>query len=761
MEFLKETARTQRRHGLILILLVILQSVCVAQKPDVLLITIDTLRSDRLGCYGYNLGQTPVIDQLATEGVRFTNVVSHVPLTRPSHTSIFTGLYPFQHGVHDNVAPTLDLKIPTLAEILRKNGYQTAGFIASFVVNSQSGLNRGFDVYKDSFDPKRQPTDFALNLEKRGDDVYNEFSDWYTQRKKQPYFAWVHLYDPHFPYEPPEPYLSKFAKRPYDGEIAYTDSVVGKILKLIQPGTLLIVTSDHGESLGEHSESGHSFFIYDTTLRVPLIIHWPGNVPAGKTVSMQARLIDLFPTILDLLSIPDTYKSSGISLKTWLQNPEKADPKLYSYAETYIPFLHFGWSRLLGVRYADWKYIQAPRSELYYVANDPGEQKNLISGDPERAKSLQQWLQTSGAMQQPKQTAPSAELDPETLEKLASLGYAGIAPGPASTENLADPKDKIQDFEQFNEVIRKGIEDFQNERYQSAASQFQLLEDKKIPSFEVHYYLGRSLLRLKSYDKASTELAAAIEKLPHFLPAYRDLAEAYEGLNQPKKAEEILQASLKVSPDNPIAAQSLGWLYQRQKRYDAAVTVLQNELKAHPDDLEARYRLGAVYRDSGRTEEAIDQFRQILAKNPNDADAHNQLGMLYGGANRLPEAIQEFTTAAKLAPGDEDVRHNLKLAQSRLASPASAPSIVRFRIIQTRTDAAAQTLLRKLKAGESWDSLAKNYSIHPTATAQNPILEVASPELDPAFRNALASLKPGETSTVISTPKGFFILQKQ
>ncbi len=270
-------------------------SVLAAAEPDVVIITIDTLRADRLGCYGYEKAKTPALDALAKEGLLFRNAVSHVPLTRPSHVSLFTGLYPFEHNIHDNVAPPLDPKIPTLAEVLRMRGYATGGFVASFVVNSQSGLQRGFDHYADEFDPQKQPTQFALNLEKRGDHVYREFADWQSTVKSKPYFSWIHLYDPHFPYDPPAPYAKQFADRPYDGEIAYSDEIVSKIVKLLRPNTLLIVTSDHGESLGDHGENAHSYFIYDSTLHVPLLMRWPGHLQPGRRIKVSNKTGRPFP----------------------------------------------------------------------------------------------------------------------------------------------------------------------------------------------------------------------------------------------------------------------------------------------------------------------------------------------------------------------------------------------------------------------------------------------------------------------------------
>ncbi len=730
-----------------------------ATKPNVVLITIDTLRADRLGCYGYSKAQTPNLDRLASEGVLFTNAVSHVPLTRPSHASIFTGLYPFEHGIHDNIASPLNSKFPVLAETLKNNGYRTAAFVASFVINSQSGLQRGFDTYEDRFDPKKQPTDFALTLEKRGDEILEEFKNWKSTTTRAPYFAWLHFYDPHFPYSPPSPYSKPFAERPYDGEVAYTDELIGKTLKLFDKNTLLIVTSDHGESLGDHGENAHSYYIYDATLHVPLIFHWPNRVASKQKVTIQARSVDLFPTILDLLSIQQPSKFSGVSLKPWLNAQQPSDPSHPSYSEAFTPWLHFGWSRLIGVRQNGWKYIEAPRAELYDLSADPGELKNLYSQQKNRAGQMKQWLSKAGALDVKPIPATSPEMDPEMIEKLASLGYAGGGATPTATGNLADPKDKIDDFKLFNRLVREGVEDFQNKRYTQAASKFQTLRDKQVPSFEVHYYLGRSLLLLKSYDKSSTELALAIQKLPHFLPAYRDLADAEEGRKRPAQAEKVLLEGLKMAPGNPTLTQPLAWLYQRQKRYKDAERVLIEQLKKFPDDREGMYRLAAVYRDTQREDQALVQLQQIVKKYPQEAEAHNQIGMIYGAQNKYDQALRAFTTAAKIAPNDEHIRKNLELLKKQM--PAPAATTIRFRIIQTRTRTAAETILRKLQQGAAWEEVARDYSIHPSARSNIAVLETSTAELDPALQQPLDALKPGQVSPVIEIKSGFFLLRKE
>lgn len=761
-----------RRLGFILaiLLMAVAGRPSDASRPDVVLITIDTLRADRLGCYGYaRAGTTPNMDRLSTEGVLFSDAVSHVPLTRPSHISIFTGLYPDRHGVHDNIAPSLQPQFPTLAEVLKHNGYQTAAFVASFVVNSQSGLNRGFDVYEDEFNPEKQPTRFALNLEKRAGEVYDEFASWMRQRRAGPRFAWIHFYDPHFPYAPPPPFSSRFADRPYDGEVAYTDAVVGKVLKLLDPNTLLILVSDHGESLGDHGENAHSFFIYDSTLRVPLMFRWPGVLPVARKVSGQVRLVDLFPTVLDLLSLPPQPGISGVTLKPWLLGSSSAPPALTSYCETYTPLLHFGWSPLRGARTTEWKYIEAPRSELYDLARDPGERRNVIASGSSKQKELRDWLAKTGALHAAAAAAPAADLDPEQLEKLASLGYAGVPTRgeQQSGQRLPDPKDKLEDFKLYNRLIREGIEAYQAGRYPEAVAKFRQLESSNIPSFEVHYYLGRSLLRSKSYDKSSTELETALRILPHFLPAYRDLSEAREAGGDLKKAESALLRGLERAPGNPLLVQSLAWLYQNHGRLGEAEKLLVSELREHPGDPETRFRLASIYRDTGRPELAVEQLQEILKGNPSEPEAHNQLGMLYGGGNRLQEALAEFQEAARLAPQDEDIRRNLQLVKARIAdargaqTAAAGDQAYSFCVIETPSRQVAVVLLRKLRAGQSWDALSADYSSHPSARAQDPVLRGSASTLNPDFLQALRGLQTGQISGVVESGGHFYILQRR
>ena len=350
-------------------------SACARETPpagpptprNLVMVTIDTLRADRLGCYGNRDVATPRLDQIASGGALFEQATVHVPLTRPSHTSIFTGLLPAEHGIRDNVSPALAPDVPTLAPMLKAAGFCTGAFVSSIVLSRQSGLNRGFDEYSDRFEADGDDARFLNTIQRPGDVAMKEALTWIQSAGEARFFAWIHLYDPHDPYEPPEPYASQYAGRPYDGEVAWTDELIGRLEDGLQrlgrkDETLLVVTSDHGEGLGEHGETVHGFFVYESTLRVPLIVRGPTVTP-GRRMKGVARSVDLLPSVLDLLGVPTPagWKGSGRSLAPVLRGTASMAAPEPAYAESLLPLLHYGWSDLRALRDGRWMYIQAPR----------------------------------------------------------------------------------------------------------------------------------------------------------------------------------------------------------------------------------------------------------------------------------------------------------------------------------------------------------------------------------------------------------------
>jgi choline-sulfatase len=413
---------------------------------NVMLITLDTTRADRVGCYGYQGVQTPTIDALAAGGVRFADAVSVVPMTLPAHASILTGDYPPTHGVRDNGTYRLNPEFRTLATDLKSAGYATAAFIGAFVLDARYGLNRGFDVYDDDFTSQAAGPD-KLNPQRRGDLVVDSAVRWLDDQQKrapgQRFFTWVHLFDPHMPYDAPEPFKSRYLKEPYDGEIAFVDQQVGRVVEKVRAlgqleKTVVVLVGDHGEGLGDHGESSHSLLIYAATVNVPLIFYAPGLVPAGKVVSDRVvATIDLAPTILELLGLP-VGKCDGISLL----RPTDTDRAVY--VETLAPQLNHGWSPLFSMRRHVDKYIESPRPEYFDLRSDPREITNLWGENARQATALAERLAGVKRTLAESSSGGSAmiDLDPAARRKLESLGYIGSTSG-AAEGPLPDPKEMV------------------------------------------------------------------------------------------------------------------------------------------------------------------------------------------------------------------------------------------------------------------------------------------------------------------------------
>src|SRR2546427_3881307 len=395
-------------------------------SPNVVFITIDTLRADHLGCYGDKQIRTPNIDALAADGTRFERAYTAVPVTLPSHTVIFTGTYPTLSGVHDFAANKLSPTQATLASVLKDNGYTTGAVIGSAVLDSRFGLNHGFDFYYDHFDFNRLQESNLDEMERPGDIVADVTLDWLSKNYQKKFFLWMHLYDPHYPYRPPAPYSEEYRDRPYDGEIAFADAQVGRLIEFLKDNglyqnTVIVLSGDHGESLGEHGEKTHGFFIYNVTMHVPLIIHLPGN-PATQTVADPVSLVDLMPTVLAATGLDIPSQVQGRSLLSALRG-EKIDRDRTLYGETFLPRLHFNWSELRGAENAKYHFIDAPRPELYDLTKDPGEVRNLFPEKKAVAEEMRAKL--AGLIREDsagKQLADKTGLDPALMARLKALG---------------------------------------------------------------------------------------------------------------------------------------------------------------------------------------------------------------------------------------------------------------------------------------------------------------------------------------------------
>src|SRR5437773_3040429 len=491
-----------------------------ATPANVVFITIDTLRPDHLGCYGDKQIRTPNIDTLAADGTRFERAYTAVPVTLPSHTVIFTGTYPTLSGVHDFAANKLSPTQATLASVLKDNGYTTGAVIGSAVLDSRFGLNHGFDFYYDHFDSNRLQESNLDEMERPGNIVADVTLDWMSMNYQKKFFLWMHLYDPHYPYRPPATYSEEYRDRPYDGEIAFADAQVGRLIEFLKNkslyrNTLIVLSGDHGESLGEHGEKTHGFFIYNATLHVPLIIHLPGDMHA-RTVQNLVNLADLMPTVLAALNIRIPAQVQGQSLLP-LMFPKKEDNARSLYAETFLPRLHFNWSELRGVETENYHFIDAPKPELYDVGKDPGETKNLYADkravSEEMRARLATLIQRYGAGQE---LAQKTGLDPALMERLKSLGYAGFSGGGTevtiSDRKLPDPKDRIQTYELFSE----GMADSQHGQYAEAAQKLSTVLATEPDSIPTRYLLGLNYYRLGDFQKAIEQLSRALQLSPDY-----------------------------------------------------------------------------------------------------------------------------------------------------------------------------------------------------------------------------------------------------
>ena len=612
-----------------------------AAPQHVLIVTIDTLRADRLGCYGSTSVLTPHLDRLARDGAIAPEATVQAPITRPSHVSLFTGLYPAQHGIRDNISRALAPDVPTLAEAFKAAGFKTAGFVSSIVLSAQSGLGRGFDDFSDRVESgadSGEEINFLDILERRGDVATGEAIAWLERHAADRTFAWVHLYDPHAPYEPPEPYASKYADRPYDGEVAWSDELVGRLddalTRLnIRDRTLTVVTSDHGEALGEHGEPVHGFFLYQATTRVPLLLRGPG-IAAGTRIPVVVQSVDLFPTVLDLAGVAKpaaSHPPAGRSFAAALgQRPSRLDER-DAFAESLTPRIHYGWSDLRSIRDGRWKFILAPKPELYDLALDPGELRNMVEAEPARARALGATLERHLAAEGSADIKPAtADVPPDLVEKLGALGYVSGGAGRAGSSG-ADPKDKVEDYKQLNSLLHQGLLALRARQFAAGEARFRELASRGIDSFEAHYYHGQALAGLGRWRDAAVEFERAIPRLPGFAASYLMLARCR------------------------IAG--------RDRR--AAIEALEQGERAVPGDARISRRLGELYRDSGAFERAIASFRSAIDRDPGEASQWNSLGMLLGAGGDLSEAERAFREAIQRDPREARYAYNLGLTLRR------------------------------------------------------------------------------------------------
>jgi arylsulfatase A-like enzyme/cytochrome c-type biogenesis protein CcmH/NrfG len=585
--------------------------------PDVFLITIDTLRADHVHCYGYEQIQTPALDTLAHEGIRFSNAFTPSPITNTSHASILTGLLPGSHGVTDFAVP-LSPAHPTVAELLKKQAYHTAAFIGAVILDSKTlapGFGRGFDYY-DNFPEHPQMKSRFGRVERRGMEVVQHAEAWLTKNPAGAHFLWVHLYDPHDPYEPPAPYSQIYKDRLYDGEIAYADSALAHFIAYLKQSgryrnAIIVVVGDHGEGLGEHNEDTHGIFLYDSTTHVPLIVKLPAALHSGTVVSAQVRTVDVVPSILELAGAPALEKRDGESLTPYFAGTgESSRP---AFGETDYP-LRFGWAPLRSVRSDGFKFIEAPRPELYDLQLDAAELHNHYDPQDVRIKTARSQLaelRAREAQAQGSSAVPAANASslPDPKDKIAEQNLLHAAMLASDDDRPSDARQSLErvlalDPKSPTALRQLGELELQAGDYAKAAQHLKGALTVRPDDATAAFYAGQALQKSNDLPGARDALEASLKLMPGQFPARLLLGRVYLGMRDPKAAEDQLEAALLLQPESTEAQVALATAQIADANFTAAAQQLEELSRAQPKNAEVFDLLAKAYLGLGKTEEA-------------------------------------------------------------------------------------------------------------------------------------------------------------
>jgi choline-sulfatase len=637
-------------------------------KPNVILVTLDTTRADHLGCYGSAEVRTPVLDGLARRGVLFEQAATASPLTLPAHCTILTGMYPTYHGVRVNGNTALNDGQTTLAEVFSAQGYSCGAFISAFVVDGRWGLKQGFELYDDKLDMSRSKHIDLGAIQRPGNQVMDSALAWLDGRKDRPFFAWIHLYDPHLPYEPPEPYKSEYGSGGpaglYAGEIAFMDEQVGRLVAWLETtglgrSTILVLVGDHGEGLGEHGEGSHGYYIYDYAMHVPLIVVAPLDGLAGKRVPAQVRTADVFPTVLDLAGIERDRETQGRSLLARMYRPGRGR-EFPAYGESMAPNIQFGWSPFHVLRTSRYKYIDSPKAELFDIAADPGETTNLLAGDPDIARDMKADLDVLVETTGRGAPAPqAANLDRDTMERLTALGYVGApvaarkAAGAAGP--LADPKDK---FMVFQKVTAAG-ELVTADRYSEAVPLLEsaLAEEPGIP--QALLVLATCYSELGRRDEAKSMLDAVLREDPENVQALISLANILLDEHKDDDVIALCKQALSVDERNTQALQIIGEIYMGRLDFAQALPYIEQAADVQSKNDRSRFNLAACLIGLEQFDRAEPILRQVLEASPKWPLAHFNLGLLLEEQGRTEDARAAYAQEIETYPSEFKARFNL------------------------------------------------------------------------------------------------------
>ncbi len=701
--------------------------------PNVLLVTIDTLRADHLGSYGAANAMTPTLDALAKRGVQFKTALSHVPLTGPSHSSILTGRTPPGHGFRNNGGYVLAPTLRTAAEDFKQGGYRTGAFVSAFPLDRRFGFDRGFDVYEDHLprgnDPRRTPY-----VERRADATTDAALRWLGAPSpgaaNNPWFMWVHYYDPHAPYEPPPDFAERFRNAPYDGEIAFVDLELSRVLKVIEQRgeldkTVVLVTADHGESLGEHGEGAHGLFLYDATIHVPWIMAGP-KIGQGRVSPTIARLIDVLPTLYDYAGLPARTDIEGRSLRPAADGRRMDDAP--SYAESLYSELELGWAPLYSWRAGGFKLVEAPRPELYDLKNDPKELTNQAETDVSRVAQLRRGLEAA-LRQQTTPAGASASSDPQTLERLRSLGYLGGSSSKrAGAGALRDPKDGVRFLPRLNRAMSaariepevaireltavlaedsslfmarrtRAVAYASAGRHDLAIADMRALERVGELTPEDAVVLGDNLRFAGQFDDATKVLERAARESPKFPQPLISLAEVQIAQRSYPDAEATLDRVLQLVPDYIEALRRLGDLAFLRDDMARAGTRYARILELDATDAPALTKLGVVRVRMGQPAEGIRLFQSAIERDPKNGDALLYLAGALASGGRSAEALPYFERAVACDPRSTMALNGLGLTRLALGDRTRASAALRESLRIDPSQREIANTLRELRGG--------------------------------------------------------------
>jgi choline-sulfatase len=640
----------------------------VKSPQNVILITLDTVRADHLGCYGNKNIQTPTLDALGRDGVVFERALSQVPLTWPSHAAILTGMYPFQNGVQDFTGQPLDTRFRSVAQAFKQHGYATGAVVSAFVLDRSWGLARGFDFYDDAFAPEAfVGRDIGL-VDRRAGESVDRALGWLKKNQARPFFFWLHLYDPHSPYDPPEPFRSQYQDHPYDGEIAYADHELGRLIAWLKQvhlydSSLIVFLSDHGESLGEHGEHEHGFFVYNATVHIPLMVKPAAG--SGIRPGRAARPVEttaVAPTLLEAAGIHD---GMGQQLQSRSLLDSRAAPDDAAYSETFYPFSSFGWSPLHALETSRYHYIDAPQPELYDLDADPEEKTNLAPQQTATTAVLKEKLRALLANRPyAPDTDSSFRLNPDALDKLRALGYVAYrspVPAEALAAGLPDPKSRLAEF---NSIL-EAEDALQKHNDDQADALLRKVQEQDPNIYVIPFLLGETAVRNEKWAEAADQLQRCLKLNPNFDNAMTGLARALAKLGRADEAKSWLQNAVSINPQNYRAWYESG-LLDSSSDPAAALSAYHKAVAVQPNFYPGQRELGMALFNRKDYIAAAPHLEKAISLGLEDAHLHNYLGICYSRTNRLDKAVRSYQAALKLDPALAEAHLNLAFALQRM-----------------------------------------------------------------------------------------------